>query len=255
MKSNGGKMRLKILLVILGIVIIAFGIVFFLYGPYSEAAKGGTKGKPTPKPSSTTPTTSPSGVTTLFSDDFLGTLSKWQIIYTAANIISGELDLIPSSQTYNSPSDTHAPLIVAGDTAWKNYIFSVKMKTVKQLRPTNPNPWEVGWITFRMQDAGHSYYFVHKPNGIELGKYIPEQPYQYFLYTAEDPKLTIGAWNNYKIAVKEANIKIWINDVQVVDYTDPGGGTTGPEPWIAGKIGLYNEDAETLYDDVLVTSN
>jgi len=54
-------MRLKVLLIILGVVVIAFGIVFYFYGPYSEAARGGIKGKPkkTPTPTQTS-TSSPS---------------------------------------------------------------------------------------------------------------------------------------------------------------------------------------------------
>lgn len=38
-KERGGNLRLKILLIILGAMIIAFGIVVYFYGPYSEAAR------------------------------------------------------------------------------------------------------------------------------------------------------------------------------------------------------------------------
>ncbi|MBM2820634.1 MAG: hypothetical protein HW405_394 [Candidatus Berkelbacteria bacterium] len=270
-KSNGGKMRLKILLIILGILVIIFGIVFWQYGPSSQAAKGGAKGKPkaTPtatvsaKPSATgitTPTSmttpAPTSTTSLFSDDFSSALAKWQQVYDGYGTITiqdGRLSMEPKVSTQSS--ETHAPLLMAGNSTWGDYVYMVRMNTVKQLRTGSPaNHWEVGWITFRMQDASRSYYFLQKPNGIELGKYIPESPYQYFLYTADNPKLTFGVWNTYKIAVKGANIKIWINGTQVVDYMDPGG-ATGPGPWLTGKIGLYNEDAHVLYDDVLVTSN
>jgi len=252
--AQGGKMRLRILLIILGVVIVAFGIVFYYYGPYSEAAKGGVKGKPkkSATPTATpTVTSSPSpteipSTATLFSDDFSGDLSKWQVVYTSANIVSDQLSLIPSNQTYNLPTDTHAPLIVAGDTAWKDYVYNVKMKTVKQLRPSNPNPWEVGWILFRYQDAQHFYYFIPKINGIELGKFINGA--QTFLYTNDNPKLSLNNWNSYKISVDGSNIKIYTNGSKIIDYTDSS-------PISSGKIGLYNEDAETLNDNVLVTSN
>jgi len=256
--AQGGKMRLRILLIILGVVIVAFGIVFYYYGPYSEAAKGGIKGKPSktptiapsasasesPSPGITSASSSPAEV--LFSDDFSGSLSKWQVVYTSANIVSDQLSLIPSNQTYNLPTDTHAPLIVAGDTAWKDYVYNVKMKTVKQLRPSNPNPWEVGWILFRYQDAQHFYYFIPKINGIELGKFINGA--QTFLYTNDNPKLSLNNWNSYKISVDGSNIKIYTNGSKIIDYTDSS-------PISSGKIGLYNEDAETLNDNVLVTSN
>jgi len=260
--NNGGKMRLKILLVILGVVIIAFGIVFYFYGPYSQAAKGGNKGKPTSgatsgasgtptagKSSTTSATsgTSPTSSTSLFSDDFSGTLSKWTVVYTSASIVSGQLDLIPSDQTYNSSSATHAPLIAGGDETWKDYIYSVKMKTVKQLRPTSPNPWEVGWVIFRYQNASNFYYFIQKTNGIELGKLVNGT--QKFLYTAGSPTLPLDKFNTYQIILKGNNIKISIDGSQVVNYTDSS------SPFLSGKIGLYNEDAETLSDDVSVTAN
>ncbi|MBM2821058.1 MAG: hypothetical protein HW405_818 [Candidatus Berkelbacteria bacterium] len=61
------KKRIKILLIILGAVLIAFGIVMYFYSPYSEAARGGWghgKQKSSPSPTltvtaATTPTFSP----------------------------------------------------------------------------------------------------------------------------------------------------------------------------------------------------
>lgn len=262
-ENNGGRMRMKILLIILGIVIIAFGFVFYFYGPYSEAARGGVKGKPSqgpttssssPSPNSPSPTSpppgSPSPTTTLFSDDFSGNLSKWQIVYTGygtVQIENGQLMMAPKAAT--QASETHAPLVVAGDTAWKDYIFSVKINTTKQLRTgSTPNPWEVGWVIFRYVDAQNFYYFINKPNGIELGKLVAGQ--QKFLYTAGTPKLTIGQWNNYKVTLKGNNIKITIDGTQVVNFTD-----TTASSFLNGKIGLYNEDAKVYYDDVVVTAN
>ncbi len=254
--NNGGRMRLKILLVILGIVIIAFGIVLYYYGPYSEAARGGVKGKPTRSPTSS-PTSSalpispnpspasPSPTTGLFSDDFSGDLSKWQVVYTSANIVSGQLQLIPSNQTYNSPTDTHAPLVLAGDTAWQDYVYQVTMKTVRQLRPSNPNPWEVGWIFFRVKDASNFYYFIQKTNGLEIGKLVNGN--QQFIKTASTNPLTIGSTHTYKIALKGSSITVFIDGTQVMTATD--------STFSSGKIGLYNEDAETLNDNVTVAAN
>lgn len=263
MKPN--NTRLKVLLIILGVIVIIFAIVFYKYGPYSEAAKGGVKGKPTPTASATvgaspspssrvspspssavSPSPSPTAtLATLFSDDFSTTLSKWQVVYQTASIQSGQLDLIPLYQTYNSPSDTHAPLIVAGDTAWKDYVFNVTMKTTRHLRPSNPNPWEVGWLIFRYVDSKNFYYFIHKTNGIELGKLVNGS--QQFIYTAGTPQLAIGSSHTYKVVLKGSNIKIYIDGAQVVNVNDSS--------FSAGEIGLYNEDSETLSDNVLVTSN
>lgn len=259
-EANGGKMRLKILLIILGVVIIAFGMVFYFYGPYSEAARGGVKGKPTLSPvispsastSSSPSPSSPSPTATLFSDDFSGNLSKWQIVYTGygtVQIENGQLMMAPKAST--QASETHAPLVVAGDTAWKDYIFNVKMNTVQQLRTGSaPNPWEVGWLVFRYVDSTHFYYFVQKTNGIELGRVDPSGTGgQIFLYTAGTPKLVIGQYNDYQVTLKGNNIKISINGTQVVNYTDTS------NPLLSGKIGLYNEDAKVYYDNVVVTAN
>lgn len=196
----------------------------------------------------------PNRVVTLFSDNFSSGLSKWTQVYNGYGQIlneNGVLSMAPKAST--QPSETHAPLVM-NSTSWGDYSFTVRMNTVSQLRTgSTPNAWEVGWVLFRMQDAGHSYYFVQKPNGIELGKYIPEAPYQYFLATAETPKLALGTWNTYKVILKGANIKILINGTQVINYTDPGpAGGKGPL-WLSGKIGLYNEDAHVHYDDVVVT--
>jgi len=61
-------MRLKILLIILGVLVVALGVVFYYYGPYSEAKGNGggrkTRSTPTPSPTQTiTPTPStPAGL-------------------------------------------------------------------------------------------------------------------------------------------------------------------------------------------------
>lgn len=56
-------MKLKILLIILGVLVIAFGVIFYYHGPYSEASKREngkrTRSTPTPSPTKTvTPTPS-----------------------------------------------------------------------------------------------------------------------------------------------------------------------------------------------------
>ena len=53
----GGNVRFKALMAMFIVVLVAFGIVFYLNQPYSEAARGGIKGKPkrtsTPTPTQT----------------------------------------------------------------------------------------------------------------------------------------------------------------------------------------------------------
>jgi len=198
--------------------------------------------------------TDPGAVSYLLSDDFSGTLSKWIQVYNGYGTIAienGELSMAPKVST--QPTETHAPLVAAGQNTWSDIIFTSRMKTVSQLRTGSaPNAWEVGWLIFRYTDDNHFYYFIHKPNGIELGKEILNaqgvQDQQY-LVTKTTPTMVLGQWNNYKVVLKGANIKVYINDVLAADYTDTS------SPYLTGKIGLYNEDAHTHHDDVTVAAN
>jgi hypothetical protein len=186
----------------------------------------------------------------LFSDDFSGDLSKWTQAwngYGTIKIENGTLMMAPKAST--SPGETHSALIRSGDLNSNDYIYNVKMNTAEQLRTGNaPNYWEVGWLTFRHQDNYRFYYFVLKPNGIELGKALGNNQ-QAFLVTESTPKLQLGQWNNFRITLKGANVKVFINGSLVTDYTDTN------NPFLTGGIGLYNEDAKVYYDDVVVTAN
>jgi len=156
--------------------------------------------------------------------------------------------MTPKAST--TPSETHAALVVPASWSSNNndYIFNVKMNTASQLRTGSPaNAWEVGWLLFRYVDASNFYYFLPKPNGIELGKLVNGK--QVFLYTADTPKLTLNHQDAYKVTLKGNNIKVAINGTQVANYTDTN------SPFLTGKIGLYDEDAKVLFDDVLVTTN
>jgi len=328
-QTQGGKMRLKVLLIILGVVIVGGIFVLYFWGPLGEAKPAwkcgysiqltanpdqveadGTsqskivatvsqgKGKnhslvsgETVSFSSTMGTLSAAQATTdsngqakvfisssrpgvasiraqlascvkfvetqfviadetgtgLFSDDFSGDLSKWEIVYTGygqVKIENSSLMMAPMVST--SPGETHAPLVAAKSTNWQDYTLTMKMRTAQQLRTGSaPNPWEVGWILFRYQDTQHFYYLIYKPNGVELGKFVNGQ--QTFLATPGSPKMTIGSWDNYKVVVKGTNIQVYINGSLVINYTD------NSSPLLNGRIGLYNEDAKVYYDDVVVT--
>ncbi len=184
----------------------------------------------------------------LFSDNFSGDLSKWVIAwdgYGTVKIENGALMMAPKAST--SPSETHSALVRAGSQSWGDYTYNLKMNTVEQLRiGSAPNHWEVGWITFRHQDNSRFYYFIFKPNGIELGKALGNDQ-QAFFVTESSPRLQLNKWNNYKIVLQGANIKVYIDGTLVANYTDTN------NPFLTGGIGLYNEDAKVYYDDVKVT--
>ncbi len=153
------------------------------------------------------------------------------------------------------PNETHAALTLTTQT-YEDVEIHLKVKTNKQLRQNStPNPWEVAWIIWRYQDDWHHYYFIFKPNGIELGKKQNENhaEEQIFLYTANEPKLKIDEWNTWHIKMSGNHIEIWLKMAdgtvqRVVNYYD-NTRITGP-----GNIGLYTEDALVQFDDVYIAS-
>ncbi|HJR46543.1 MAG TPA: family 16 glycoside hydrolase [Nitrososphaeraceae archaeon] len=158
-------------------------------------------------------------------------------------------------KTSTRPNETHAALTLTTQT-YEDLEMHLKVKTNKQLRQNSiPNPWEVAWIMWRYQDEWHHYYFIFKPNGIELGKKQNENQAeeQIFLYTANEPKLRIDEWNTWYIKMSGNHIEIWLDMAdgsmqRVVNYHD-NAPIVGP-----GNIGLYTEDAHVQFDDVYIAS-
>ena len=158
-------------------------------------------------------------------------------------------------KTSTHPNETHAALTLTTQT-YEDIEMHLKVKTNKQLRQNSaPNPWEVAWILWRYQDDWHHYYFIFKPNGIELGKKQNENQAeeQIFLYTANEPKLRIDEWNTWYIKMSGNHIEIWLELAdrsmqRVVNYHD-NAQIVGP-----GNVGLYTEDAHVQFDDVYIVS-
>jgi hypothetical protein len=66
--------------------------------------------------------------------------------------------------------------------------------------------------------------------------------------TRADGNLTRWAWHSVVVEVRGANVKVWLNGVQYIDYTDE------KEPFLTGTVGLKVYKAETVsFDDVIVT--
>jgi hypothetical protein len=122
------------------------------------------------------------------------------------------------------------------------------MNLKQQLRENSPpNQWEAGWLLFRYVGEARSYYLIHKPNGLELGKLVPPKGEgQVFLATKSNPRAVPGKWHDYRIEVRGANIRVFVNDKLEIDYTDPN-------PILRGGVGLYTEDAEVRFRQPTVT--
>ena len=194
---------------------------------------------------------------------------KWFNKYSGLGT-SGTVRIISSLTPYNNNSntvfyekpktsthinETHAALTLT-TPVYEDVEMHLKVKTNQQLRQNStPNPWEVAWIMWRYHDDWHHYYFIFKPNGVELGKKQNDNQVeeQIFLYTANEPILKINEWNTWYLKMSDNHIEIWLEMAdgfwqRVVNYYD-NEPITGP-----GKIGLYTEDAYVQFDDVYIAS-
>ena len=145
-------------------------------------------------------------------------------------------------------SETHASLAVT-TKKFSNLDLSLKMKTVKQLRTSNPNAWETAWVMWNYTDNTHFYYMILKPNGWELGKGDPAYPgAQRFLATGSSPTYPIARWYTVRVQQVGATMSVWANGVLLTTFTD------SERPYTSGAVGLYNEDAQVRFDSVKVLS-
>lgn len=102
--------------------------------------------------------------------------------------------LILRPQPSAQPAETHASLALGPETTG-DVAVQVDMATTRHLRTGSaPNPWEVGWLLWRITDPQHFYYFIPKPNGWELGKADPAYAGgQRFLATGDWPQFPLGS--------------------------------------------------------------
>jgi hypothetical protein len=167
-------------------------------------------------------------------------VGPWKAWWGQTSITNGTFKL--ASQAPTSPAETHSALLTSAGT-WGDQTFSYNETTVKQLRQGSPpNTWEVAWSMFHFRDLSNYYYFILKPNGVELGKKQGSDA-QIFLATANQPQLQLGTSYRIQIRVAGARIRISVNGTQAIDFTDP-------HPLPAGSIGLYEEDSQVRFDHV-----
>ena len=155
--------------------------------------------------------------------------------------------LTESPKVSTSPGETHATLVTStksfGDLDW-----TVRVRTVSQLRLPTPNPWEVGWALWHYTDDTHFYYVALKPNGWELGKEDPAYPgAQRYLRTGSSPTYAVGSWHTVRMRQVGNVITAWADGVQIASFTDT------ERPYSTGSVGLYDEDSLTHFDDVTVS--
>lgn len=160
------------------------------------------------------------------------------------NVESRVLSQRPKAST--DPGETHASLVTTrarhGDID-----LSARMRTVRQLRTGSaPNPWEVAWLLWSYSDNLHFYYLVLKPNGWELGKEDPAYPgAQRFLATGSG-SFPVGQWHSVQVRQVGDRISVWANGDLLTRFRDQ------ENPYLSGRVGLYNEDAEVRFNRIVV---
>jgi hypothetical protein len=182
-------------------------------------------------------------------------MGAWHFVYNGygcngfVTSSSSDTMLFEQPATSTSPTETHGALVV-GPSISGDFTLQVSTATTGQLRVNSaPNAWEVAWVLWHYTDDMHFYYFMAKPNGWELGKEDPAYPgAQRFLATGDTPTFPIGHWYRIRVTQSGQTIQVFVNDVLITTFTDRDG------TYSSGRIGLYSEDAEALFDNVSVTT-
>jgi hypothetical protein len=149
-------------------------------------------------------------------------------------------------QVSTSAGETHSSLVTTNQS-FGDLDLTLRMKTVAQLRTSQPNPWEVAWVFWHYTDNVHFYYLSLKPNGWELGKEDPAYPgAQRFLANASSPSFPVGMWNTVRVRQVGNSMSVYANGQLLTTFVD------SERPYLSGSIGLYNEDSHAQFDDVQV---
>ena len=177
---------------------------------------------------------------------------NWRAVYngygTNGIATDGPNVLTQRPMESTTASETHAGLVTSV-ASYGDLDFTVRGRTVQQLRRPSPNPWEVAWVMWHYTDDQHFYYLNLKPNGWELGKGDPAYPgAQRFLATGSSPTFAVGPWHTFRVRQVGNTITVWGDGVQLASVTD------NERPYLSGAVGLYNEDAEDHFDDVSVSA-
>ena len=161
---------------------------------------------------------------------------------------AGSKVLMLRPQVSEEAGETHAALVTSKRT-FSSMQLTARAKTVKQLRTSDPNPWESAWVIWNYTDNTHFYYLALKPNGWEVGKADPRyEGAQRFLATGSDMKFPIGTWASVDIRQVGNTMEVSANGKLLTTFTD------NERPYTSGAVGVYNEDAKTYFDNIRVTS-
>jgi len=153
------------------------------------------------------------------------------------------VSLAPAASS--QPGETHSALLLSQGSFEGAVTFEGSVCTVEQLRAGEANPWETAWLVWNYEDNDHFYYLALKTNGWELGKRDPAyEGGQRFLATGENVTFEVGEWARFSIRQDGDVISVSVDGQELVRFQDL------ERPYLAGRIGLYTEDARVVMDDV-----
>jgi hypothetical protein len=170
------------------------------------------------------------------------THGRWLSVFNGHGTNVGDDDSLSlSPKPAEDPGTTHAGLVVS-TASYGNVRFEARMRTVRQLRDPDPNPWEVPWLVWAYTDPEHFYYVTLKPNGWELGKRDPAYPGgQRFLATGRRT-YPVGDWYGVRVEQSGARLVVEVGGSPLVAFDD------AERPYPEGRVGAYSEDAAVRFE-------
>ena len=174
----------------------------------------------------------------------------WRTVFTGFGTVTGDerrVTLAPKPPVPGS-GHPHAGLVVT-QNSYADLAITARLRTRQQLRSPSPNPWEVGWLVWRYTGPERFYALALKPNGWELTKQDPRYPGgQRFLATGATPVFPVGQWYEVSVVQLGRVIKVCADGRLLTSFTDH------EQPYLAGQVGLYTEDASADFADVQISS-
>lgn len=173
---------------------------------------------------------------------------QWRLAYHGYGEVTGDdHEVVMYPRSAESADVTHACLVLTHAEFEGDLDFAVTVRTEEQVRAGNPNPWEVGWVLWNYQNDEHFYALALKPNGWELSKQDPAYPgNQRFLASGDEPTFPIKKDHRARIIQTGNTIAVYADGALLGTYTDT------EDPYLAGALGLYTEDAKVRFRDLQV---
>jgi photosystem II stability/assembly factor-like uncharacterized protein len=123
-----------------------------------------------------------------------------------------------------------------GDESWRNYSFKARVKLMDEQSGTHLN----------YRDMCERYFIGFDVNQLYLRKTAPCGTHTELVSLAESHDA--NRWYTVEIVGDQANIKVYVDDVLKIDYTDS-------DPVLVGPISFETHDGTHVhFDDVIVTS-